>query len=578
MPLLVIIFFILLGITIVVIIVHVRKNQNVLSEFCTTDSDCAKSDVCIPNPQMRDKKQCFPANKLFCSAFPFTTLTKCRLDDKESCEMCLNDPKFTCVEVNKNKPYTWIQDGKTLYTPDSPTNYGWCLPNLINRDIQCNQFTSDYVLEEVGDGNYQWGCFCKYPNLFDHSNGDASGDCTLPRACGTLDGHGRLVVPTDKTCKVDSDCAITDVCQQRLSPSPCGYNSGGLQPVIDCSSTGSNCYCHAQWAKDVAGKVDPLTGRCECSPDLDFQCVKRSSDYFEFNCVQGFCNSGDPNQPWGVDDSGKCNQTQCYSQGDNKCICCKCPPGFLRCPDDVITNNKGLVNYCEHNGPTCIPDPCKTADVPDGHYDNKVGTCVCPGETNIVVEDENSPIGATCKNLCGKSNPCGGRGKCYVQNKQALCCDCVSPFTNVNDNTCTCSTQDGKVSLGGQCCHDSDCASSNCKDSCCGDQWGCTNPYKGTCVGIAPISPLSKCGTTCTPKKIGPVFCGDGGSSTCPQDSTCCQNSSGSWNCCPYLNGVCCGDNEHCCPSDHPKCDVKAGMCTQTDGSDPISWKTPTPP
>ena len=39
-----------------------------------------------------------------------------------------------------------------------------------------------------------------------------------------------------------------------------------------------------------------------------------------------------------------------------------------------------------------------------------------------------------------------------------------------------------------------------------------------------------------------------GGSSECPDQTTCCQLSSGDWGCCPLPNAVCCEDHLHCCP------------------------------
>lgn len=568
MPVAVLIFIILLTATIIIIAILSRRKESALSEFCNSDSDCPKTMMCMPNPQNEDKKQCFDANKFFCTAFPFTALTKCSLSDPNSCGMCLNDPTFTCVEVSKEKPYTWVKDGGVVQLPFSEPGYGWCLPNIQNRDITCNSFTSDYVLQEVGDGVYQWGCHCKYPTLFDHADGGTSSDCTHPVACGSDNGFGKLFVPTSKGCKNTQDCSSGDLCRSPVSPYPCGYSDSGLQPEVDCSDPKSKCVCHAQWSKETAKNTNPLTGQCVCSPGLDFQCVKRSSDYFEFNCVQGLCD------PWGIDQSEKCNQKKCYTKGGTACVCCKCPEGYLRCPDDIISNNKGLASYCEHNGPTCIADPCKSTEVPDGYFDKTLGTCVCPGETSIVVEDENSPIGVVCKNPCSStSNPCGNRGKCYVQNNQALCCDCVSPYTNVGDNSCTCAGQTGHLQKGAQCCHDYDCASGNCGHDpfCLGP-----SPKPGICVGDPIVSPEDKCGAnTCTPKKTGPVYCGT--NAECPQGSTCCQNSDKSWNCCPYEDGVCCGDNEHCCPGDHPVCAVNLGVCQKKDGSDPIPWKVPTP-
>ena len=50
--------------------------------------------------------------------------------------------------------------------------------------------------------------------------------------------------------------------------------------------------------------------------------------------------------------------------------------------------------------------------------------------------------------------------------------------------------------------------------------------------------------------------CDDG--TTCPGNQKCCATKDGI-NCCPYVNGVCCSDMKHCCPSGY-KCTVK-GSC-----------------
>ena len=52
--------------------------------------------------------------------------------------------------------------------------------------------------------------------------------------------------------------------------------------------------------------------------------------------------------------------------------------------------------------------------------------------------------------------------------------------------------------------------------------------------------------------------CIDG--STCPGDQKCCATKDG-FSCCPYSNGVCCLDMEHCCPNGY-KCTSK-GTCEE---------------
>ena len=51
-----------------------------------------------------------------------------------------------------------------------------------------------------------------------------------------------------------------------------------------------------------------------------------------------------------------------------------------------------------------------------------------------------------------------------------------------------------------------------------------------------------------------------GDKANCPDDSTCCVLSNGSFGCCPTQNAVCCGDSAHCCPDGYT-CDVTKGFC-----------------
>ncbi|KAM4598167.1 granulin a [Polymixia lowei] len=48
--------------------------------------------------------------------------------------------------------------------------------------------------------------------------------------------------------------------------------------------------------------------------------------------------------------------------------------------------------------------------------------------------------------------------------------------------------------------------------------------------------------------------------SRCPEDSTCCQLSTGQWGCCPLHKAVCCADMEHCCPQGY-SCNMGSGSC-----------------
>mmetsp|Transcript_22726 Transcript_22726/g.3739 ORF Transcript_22726/g.3739 Transcript_22726/m.3739 type:complete len:113 (-) Transcript_22726:30-368(-) len=52
----------------------------------------------------------------------------------------------------------------------------------------------------------------------------------------------------------------------------------------------------------------------------------------------------------------------------------------------------------------------------------------------------------------------------------------------------------------------------------------------------------------------------------CKLKETCCARHSidvkSAYGCCPFENGVCCGDDQgHCCPIGYPVCDVEHKKC-----------------
>ncbi|XP_077595377.1 progranulin-like isoform X2 [Stigmatopora nigra] len=48
--------------------------------------------------------------------------------------------------------------------------------------------------------------------------------------------------------------------------------------------------------------------------------------------------------------------------------------------------------------------------------------------------------------------------------------------------------------------------------------------------------------------------------STCPDETTCCQMTSGQYGCCPMPDAVCCSDRLHCCPHG-TVCNLAAATC-----------------
>ncbi|XP_057682996.1 granulin b [Corythoichthys intestinalis] len=66
--------------------------------------------------------------------------------------------------------------------------------------------------------------------------------------------------------------------------------------------------------------------------------------------------------------------------------------------------------------------------------------------------------------------------------------------------------------------------------------------------------------------------------STCPDETTCCQMSSGEYGCCPMPDATCCSDKLHCCPHG-TVCNLTAGTCDEprSGGGGGVSREPETP-
>ncbi|NXQ28143.1 GRN protein, partial [Alaudala cheleensis] len=66
----------------------------------------------------------------------------------------------------------------------------------------------------------------------------------------------------------------------------------------------------------------------------------------------------------------------------------------------------------------------------------------------------------------------------------------------------------------------------------------------------------------------GNVICDE--ETSCPDGSTCCRMSLGTWGCCPIEKAVCCSDGQHCCPQG-TTCDLIHSTCTSLGSSAPLA-------
>lgn len=75
------------------------------------------------------------------------------------------------------------------------------------------------------------------------------------------------------------------------------------------------------------------------------------------------------------------------------------------------------------------------------------------------------------------------------------------------------------------------------------------------------------------PSTVDAVQCPDG-ESQCPNESTCCLMTDGSWGCCPIPEAICCADKIHCCPHG-ATCDMAHSQCLSAFGEQPLRTKFP---
>jgi hypothetical protein len=60
----------------------------------------------------------------------------------------------------------------------------------------------------------------------------------------------------------------------------------------------------------------------------------------------------------------------------------------------------------------------------------------------------------------------------------------------------------------------------------------------------------------------------------CRDDQTCCALPEGSFGCCPYIDGVCCSDGDHCCPNGY-ECNLEKLHCDKNSSDNFLALLIP---
>uniref|UniRef100_A0A3B3CG25 Granulin a n=1 Tax=Oryzias melastigma TaxID=30732 RepID=A0A3B3CG25_ORYME len=223
------------------------------------------------------------------------------------------------------------------------------------------------------------------------------------------------------------------------------------------------------------------------------------------------------------------------------------------------------------NETTSCPDQTTCCKTEQGEW------ACCPLPEAVCCEDfiHCCPKGKTC-NLAAQSCD-GGEGSVSMLEKipsfskvsvkmQDVQCDSTAACP---DQTTCCKTAEG----GWACCPLPEAVC--CEDfiHCCPKGKTCNLAAQSCDGGEGSVPMLEKIPSYLKQNvKMQNVSCDS--SASCPDQTTCCKTTQGTWACCPLPEAVCCDDHEHCCPSG-TTCDLATLSCLQSSGSVPMSKKMP---
>lgn len=472
------VFFALLGLTIIVIIiVNTRNAKNQYKTECKNDSDCKNSrfpySKCLYDPDY-NQNVCVSKDSKVCSLIS-PQLCKCtssvgngQVCGGSDCKSCVNEPQFECVHLDKQ--YVWRQGDQKITIPKNEhKDEGWCMPPIPQGDTTCNPFTSDTILIQKSDTEYEWGCECKYPSQITQNH--PTSDCNIDKTCGNDKGDpklSKLYVPNIKKanveCKSASDCDTGDICYSSLT-----------NPSIQNK-------CYSKWVNNPTN-IDPIKyGICVC-PNM-YEYIGEECQYPDNKdqCdVSGSVKECIPNSCGGPD--GERGKMVINNNGKKYC---KCNENYINCS---ATNESEVDAQFSTScrSPVCLDDPCapggKSVPVRGGNG----SYCECDNSNHYYkVDDQSSVNGQACVQLCKNNGPCGQgdtqRGTCAVlpgddkTDPKAVCIKCKCGYADYDKDKnpfCYLPAPSGKPQASGASCNiNDDCCSKLCLMDCTGNPEG----------------------------------------------------------------------------------------------------------
>uniref|UniRef100_A0A8C1MMX3 Granulin a n=1 Tax=Cyprinus carpio TaxID=7962 RepID=A0A8C1MMX3_CYPCA len=333
-------------------------------------------------------------------------------------------------------------------------------------------------------------------------------------------------VHSDVPCDDTVACADGTTC--------CKTQEGGWAccplPQAVCCDDFIHCCPHGTTCNVAAGSCDETSGS---QPWFEKLSVKLISSQ---NVAVTQVSSVHSDVP--CDDTVACaDGTTCCKTQEGGWACCPLPQAV--CCDDFI--------HCCPHGTTCNV-AAESCDETSGSqpWSEKLPVKLISGQ-NVAVTQVHSDVPCDDTVACADGTTCcktqeGGWACCPLP--QAVCCD---DFIHCCPHGTTCNV-----------------AAGSCDETSGSQPW-----FEKLSVKLISSQNVA---VTQVSSVHSDVPCDS--TKSCPDGSTCCKTKEGGWACCPLPQAVCCDDFIHCCPHG-TTCNVAAGSCDETSGSQPWSEKLP---
>uniref|UniRef100_A0A8C1MS83 Granulin a n=1 Tax=Cyprinus carpio TaxID=7962 RepID=A0A8C1MS83_CYPCA len=384
-----------------------------------------------------------------------------------------------------------------------------------------------------------------------------------------LCGNGTSECPVDTTCcetedgqwaccpmpKVLAQLKYSNMCRDMLTQKLC-FALALVREAACQTDQQSQCGSHTDTTQEGGWACCPLP-QAVCCDDFIHCCPHGTT----CNVAAGSCDETSGSQPWfeklsvklissqnvavtQVHSDVPCDDTVACADGTT---CCKTQEGGWACcplPQAVCCDD--FIHCCPH-GTTC--------NVAAGSCDETSGSqpwfeklsVKLISSQNVAVTQVHSDVPCDDTVACADGTTCcktqeGGWACCPLP--QAVCCD---DFIHCCPHGTTCNV-----------------AAGSCDETSGSQPW-----FEKLSVKLISSQNVA---VTQVSSVHSDVPCDS--TKSCPDGSTCCKTKEGGWACCPLPQAVCCDDFIHCCPHG-TTCNVAAGSCDETSGSQPWSEKLP---